>query len=113
VLRHNVPDAEIILWSRLQRSQLGGYKFRRQASVGRYVVDFYCPRKRLVVEVDGDSHFSDRAEQNDSVRTDYLESLGLRVVRFTNEDVRQRLSDVLDEILRVLGGLKTISLADS
>ena len=101
-LRNTIPESEVIVWSRLQRNRLGGYKFRRQASIGPYVVDFYCPREKLVVEIDGDSHFTGEAEVYDWDRTTYFESLGLRVVRFTNEDVRRRLPDVLEDILLAL-----------
>src|SRR3989344_7574936 len=99
-LRRQAPDAEIIMWSRLQHSQLGGHKFRRQASIDRYVVDFYCPRLRLVVEVDGDSHFTDEGEEYDQVRTEFLEALGLHILRFTNEEVYKNLPEVLGKILR-------------
>ena len=102
LLRNTAPETEVILWSRLQQRRLGGYKFRRQSGIGPYVVDFYCPKKRLVVEVDGDSHFTDEAEIYDRDRTDYFKSLGLRVVRFTNEEVRKRLPDVLEMILTAL-----------
>ena len=59
LLRNNAPLPEIMLWSRLKSKQLGGYKFRRQFSIGRYVVDFYCPILKLALEIDGDSHFID------------------------------------------------------
>ncbi|MGD0919462.1 MAG: DUF559 domain-containing protein [Thermodesulfobacteriota bacterium] len=57
ILRKNMPKAEVILWSRLKGKRLDGYKFRRQFSVAQFVVDFYCPRLKLAIEVDGDSHF--------------------------------------------------------
>lgn len=60
-----MPNEEIILWSRLKNRQLGGLRFRRQYSVGRYVVDFYCPEVRLVIEIDGDYHFTGEAKQYD------------------------------------------------
>lgn len=97
-LRHALPETELILWSKLKHSQLDGYKFRRQCSIGRYVVDFYCPTRRLVVELDGDSHFTDEAEAYDRIRNEYMRSLGLKVVRFTNTEVRENLSGVLQKI---------------
>ncbi|PIR86611.1 MAG: hypothetical protein COU11_04825 [Candidatus Harrisonbacteria bacterium CG10_big_fil_rev_8_21_14_0_10_49_15] len=102
LLRNSIPDPEVIMWSQLQQKRMRGYKFRRQASIDRYVVDFYCPREKLVIEIDGDSHFTDEAEQYDAERTKIFEALGLRVLRFTNEDVRQRLTVVLDTILEEL-----------
>ena len=97
-LRRNMPEAEIILWSHLQRKTLGGYKFRRQYGIGRYVADFYCPKLRLVIEIDGDSHFTDQAEEYDRQREAYIQSLGLKVVRFTNLEVRNNLNEVLQSI---------------
>lgn len=97
-LRHALPEAELILWSKLKHSQLDGLKFRRQASVSRYVVDFYCPTQRLVVELDGDSHFTDEAEAYDKIRNEYMRSLGLQILRFTNKEVWENLSGVLQKI---------------
>ncbi len=76
-------------------------KFRRQYSVGRYILDFYCPEARLAVEVDGDSHFGDGAERRDAVRQQYIESFGIAFVRCTNGDVYGNLEGVLEEIERV------------
>jgi very-short-patch-repair endonuclease len=56
-LRHSMPNADVILWQHLSRRQMHGYKFRRQYSIDHYVVDFYCPRLKLAIEVDGESHF--------------------------------------------------------
>lgn len=97
-LRHQIPESEVIMWSRLKNSQLTGFKFRRQTSIGRYVVDFFCPKAHLIIEVDGDSHFTDEAEAYDKVREEYLKSLGLTILRFTNLEVRTQLSDVLERI---------------
>lgn len=97
-----MPDAEKILWSRLQRKQFFGYRFRRQYGISRYVVDFYCPKAKLVIELDGDSHFNDTAERYDKVREDYIKALGLRVVRFRNDETRKQLMEVLETILNAL-----------
>jgi len=83
-LLKNRPAPEIILWTKLKRKQLNGLRFRRQYSVNRYVVDFYCPAKRLVIEIDGDSHFTNEAQKYDEQRSTYLKALGLSVLRFTN-----------------------------
>jgi very-short-patch-repair endonuclease len=63
-----MPDAEIILWSRLKQGQVLGYKFRRQFGIAGFVVDFYCPKLRLAIEVDGDTHFVGDAPQKDITR---------------------------------------------
>ncbi|MCI0479125.1 endonuclease domain-containing protein [Candidatus Uhrbacteria bacterium] len=87
-----------MLWSRLRCKQIEGVKFRRQFGIGRYVVDFYCPAFRIVIEVDGDSHFVGDAPRYDEERQRYIESLGLRVLRFTNDDVRENIEGVLEQI---------------
>ena len=90
-----MPAAEVILWSKLKGKQLGGYKFRRQCSVGSYLLDFYCPSKKIAIEVDGDNHFSRSAKRNDALRQDWIEGFGIRFLRFTNDEVRKNLDGVL------------------
>jgi very-short-patch-repair endonuclease len=77
-------------------------KFTRQKPVGLYIVDFYCSRERLVIEVDGDSHFEDAAERRDAVRSAALEAQGLRVMRFRNDEVRDSFEGVCQKILAAL-----------
>jgi len=101
-LRRDSPPAERLLWSRLRRKQLNGYKFRRQYGIEEYVVDFYCPEARLVVEIDGPTHFNDVAEQWDPVRQQGIEKLGITVLRFTNDEVYQNMDGVLTRILEQL-----------
>lgn len=96
-LRKQGVMAETILWSKLRNKNLG-YKFKRQFGIGKYIVDFYCPRKRLVIEIDGATHSTNREIINDSIRQKYLESLGLEVIRFTNNDIRENMSGVLSKI---------------
>ncbi len=102
-LRNQMTEAEKILWYYLRGKQLEGYKFRRQHSVGPYIVDFYCPRLKLVIEVDGDSHFQDEAIRYDRKRQRYIESFGLKFLRFTNLDIYENIDGVLEEILRFIG----------
>jgi very-short-patch-repair endonuclease len=101
-LRNNSTPAEQQLWSMLQHSNLGGYKFRRQHSVGSYILDFYCPSERLAIELDGDSHFTDNAMKYDRIRTEYLNALNIKVVRFLNTDVYDNLNAVCENILQNL-----------
>ncbi|KAA0894041.1 endonuclease domain-containing protein [Oryzomonas rubra] len=101
-LRNEATPAERELWNVLRHSNLGGYKFRRQQSVGRYIVDFYCPSERLAVELDGDSHFTDEAMEYDRERTAFLNSLTIRVLRFLNTDVHENLDAVSERILEEL-----------
>ena len=93
-----MPKAEIILWSKLKSKRLDGYKFRRQYSVGKFVIDFYCPRLKLAIELDGDSHFSEGSEESDKGRQDFIESFGISFLRFTNNDIYENLDEVLTAI---------------
>lgn len=99
LLRNNSTKAEILLWKRLQRRQLDGMKFRRQHSIGRYVVDFYCPDARLAVELDGTFHGSEKQAVKDSLKQDYIEGLGITILRFYNDDVLKNIEGVLTAIL--------------
>jgi len=92
-----------MLWSSLQRRQLAGKKFRRQVSIGPYIVDFYCPERRLVIELDGAAHFSPTVDEYEAARTRYLESEGLTVIRFENRELKEDIEAVLDRIRRELG----------
>ena len=103
-LRNNATPAERLLWGILQHSNLGGYKFRRQHSVGPYILDFYCPAAGLAIELDGDSHFTDDAVAYDQERTAYLNSLQITVLRFLNTDVYDNLAAVGDSILEEIKG---------
>ncbi|MFN6536423.1 MAG: endonuclease domain-containing protein [Nostoc sp. EkiNYC01] len=95
-MRREPTPAEKLLWQRLRHKQLLGFKFRRQQTIDRFIVDFYCSEARLVVEVDGEIH--DYSKEEDGIRQEFLESLGLRVVRFRNEDVVERMEGVLEDI---------------
>jgi very-short-patch-repair endonuclease len=101
-LRNSLTPAEAILWKNLQRSQLDGKRFRRQHSVGNYIVDFYCPECRLAVELDGEGHFNSMASQYDVQRTDFLNSLNIRLIRFESRMVFENLEGVLESIRRHL-----------
>ncbi len=97
-----MPLAEVLLWSRLKGKSLAGFKFRRQYSVGSYIIDFYCPEARLGVEVDGDSHFSGGRVEKDLLRGEAIESYGIRLLRFTNNDVYENVEAVLEKIAEYL-----------
>ena len=100
-LRHNLTAAEKILWEKIKKRQLGGMHFRRQHPYGIYVIDFFCDKANLAVEVDGDIHLF-KCEY-DRERTRYLESSGLKVLRFRNEEVETDIENVIDQILNCLG----------
>ena len=98
-LRNNSTSAEATLWKSLQRGQLNERKFRRQHSIENYIVDFYCPSEKLIVELDGAVHLNFSIQNYDYERNKRLESLGITVLRFENKDVFENLSYVLSEIV--------------
>jgi very-short-patch-repair endonuclease len=104
-LRRAQTSAEQRLWWLLRARQIAGAKFRRQHPFGPYVLDFFCAEKGLVVELDGDQHAQPDAERYDAGRTHYLESHGLRVLRFSNHEVLQETEAVLQRIYTVLNPL--------
>ena len=87
----------MILWGRL-KEDIANYKFRRQHPASNYIVDFYCHKLKLVIEVDGSIHSSEENHKLDEIRQKNIEKLGLIVFRFTNEDVRNKIENVLDKI---------------
>ena len=97
-LRNEGTAAEAALWTCLRKRQLLGKKFRRQQSIGPYIVDFYCPECRLVVELDGASHFDPAAEDYDVIRTNYIMAQGLKILRFENCHLLDDLEFVLERI---------------
>ena len=101
-LRSSMTDAEIALWAKLRRKQIYELPFYRQKILGNYIVDFYCPSARLVIEVDGGQHYTEDGAVSDSKRDAYLESIGLMVLRFSNLDVLGNMDGVVAEIVRHL-----------
>ncbi len=96
-LRTNMTDSEQRLWSRLRRRQMG-VQFYRQKPIGNFIVDFYAPAAGLVVEVDGSQHLEREQAEHDECRTVYLETRGLRVLRFDNREVLKSLDAVAQQI---------------
>ena len=98
-LRKKTSSSEKIVWTYLRRKQILDERFLRQFSVDYYVLDFYCPRLRLAIEIDGDSHFINQdAIDYDRERQDYIENLGITFLRFTNAQANQSNDDVMNEI---------------
>ncbi|MCL1463759.1 endonuclease domain-containing protein [Argonema galeatum] len=100
-MRREPTPAEQKLWEKLRNKQFLGYKFRRQHTIDRFIVDFYCGQAHLVVEVDGSVH--DYTQEEDAIRQEFLESLELRVIRFTNSEVLNSVEIVLEQIAVELG----------
>ena len=99
-LRNNPTQAEAFLWGYLKNNQFEGRKFRRQSSIKNYIVDFYCPEEKLVIELDADYHFDEKAIKEDEARTMKLQAEGLNVIRFENQEVLLNLDTVLSKIKR-------------
>ena len=103
-LRSNLTPAEATLWVALKNKQLGGRRFRRQFSVGNYILDFFCPSEKLAIELDGAYHFTVAGFEKDKERDHYLESKGIKVLRFENKYVFQHIEAVLEEIRKHFRG---------
>ncbi len=108
-LRKEMPRAEKILWSCLRKRFLTGFKFRRQHGLGPYIMDFYCPRAKLAIEIDGDSHYQPGAQPKDKARQKFIENQGIMVLRFTNYEIRDSLDEVVGIIERHCRSIPTPS----
>jgi len=97
-LRKNMTDAENRLWSKLRRKQLKGYQFYRQKTIGKYIVDFYCPKANLVIELDGGQHYSEAGKEKDRTRDEALIEMGIEVLRFSDRDVFENIGGVMERI---------------
>lgn len=90
--------AEQLIWSKIRRKQIGDVQFYRQKNVGHYIVDFYCPKGKLIIEIDGGQHYEKEGMKKDRKRDDYLQGLGLKVLRFSDIDVLKNINGVLERI---------------
>ena len=97
-----MTPAETQLWNSLKNRQLYGKKFRRQHGIGPYVVDFFCPAERLIIELDGEGHNSPQNREYDAQRQEYLHKLGFSVLRFENKQVFEDIDNVLTCICNVM-----------
>ncbi len=101
-LRDNQTSAEALLWNRLSKSQLCGFRFKRQQPISGFIADFYCHASKLVIEVDGSVHNIEAQKEYDRNRTVELENLGLTVIRFTNSEIMNELETILEKIKKHL-----------
>jgi very-short-patch-repair endonuclease len=101
-LRDDLTDAEVVLWSRLSRKQLFGYRFQRQYPIGSFIADFACREARLVIELDGATHSTPDEQEYDARREAFITSQGWTAVRFWNAEIYDNLRGVLDSILQRL-----------
>ncbi len=108
-LRQTATDAESLLWSLLRSRQIAGAKFRRQHLFAGYILDFYCHEANLAIEVDGGGHYEDHKIQYDEKRTKILEGHGIKVIRFTNDQVLIETESVVQAILDSIESQRTPS----
>jgi very-short-patch-repair endonuclease len=104
-LRNNSTLAETILWKHIKGRQLNGRKFRRQHSVGFYILDFYCTEEKLAIELDGAPHYTPEGMARDEKRTQYLNTLNIKVLRFENNLILNNTAFVLAEIKKHLSSV--------
>ncbi len=101
-----MPQAEILLWRRLKGKQVKGFKFRRQFSVGKYVIDFYNTTLKLAIEADGDTHSTVEEIEYDRIRQNEIENFGIRFLRFRNEEIFNNLDEVIMKIEETITAMK-------
>jgi very-short-patch-repair endonuclease len=97
-LRNNSTLGEILLWQQIKGRKIQGYQFNRQKPIGNYIVDFFCKKLNLIIEVDGETHFYDGAQEKDEKRQKELEALGLFFLRFDDLEVKQNIEAVVIKI---------------
>ena len=97
-LRSNMTDAERLVWSKIRKKQIADAQFYRQKNIGNYIVDLYCPKGNLVIEIDGSQHYEKEGMKKDRKRDNYLQSLDLTVLRFSDIDVLRNINGVLERI---------------
>ena len=97
-LRVKQTEAEKILWQKLRNRQINGFKFFRQYSIGKYIADFYCSELRLVIELDGSQHYEENVFEYDKIREEFMKSLDIKTIRFSNLDVFKRVDEVMERV---------------
>lgn len=96
-LKINMTEPEKLLWSHIRRDVLG-VRFRRQYGIGNYIADFYCPKLKLVIELDGSQHYTKEGLEYDKIRENYMSEFGIKTIRFSNFDVMRNIEGVLELI---------------
>ena len=97
-LRKNMTDTEKFLWYRIRKGQCKNYQFYRQRPIGNYIVDFYCPKGKIILELDGGQHYTPEGTKRDIKRDDYFKKLGLKVLRFSDREILENIEGVLEKI---------------
>ncbi len=102
-LRNNQTETELILWNVLKDYKLNGFKFRRQHPISNYIADFYCHKAKLIIEIDGEYHNNKEQIIKDKERTAYFTEIGLKEIRFSNQQILFQIENVLNEIDNIIG----------
>jgi len=100
-LRKNMTDSEKLLWSKLRKKQILGIQFYRQKPIANFIIDFYAPKAKLAIEIDGSQHLETNHRKKDEERDRYLETLGILVLRFNSREVLKNIDGVVEKIFRV------------
>ena len=93
-----MTDAEKLLWLRLRARQLKGRQFYRQRIIGNYIVDFYCPKANLIIEIDGGQHYTEEGIKKDKMRDKYMREQGYKILRFSDREILENLAGVIEKI---------------
>jgi len=107
-LRSNMTDAERLIWSKIRRKQIGDLQFYRQKNISHYIVDFYCPKGKLIVEIDGGQHYESDGMKKDRERDRYLQQLGFAVLHFSDIEVLKNIDGVVERIYEHLKSSLTL-----
>jgi very-short-patch-repair endonuclease len=102
--RKNPTPAESVLWEQLRAKKFLNLKFYRQYGIGEYIADFYCPEKKLVIEIDGLRHYTTDGLSYDKIREEFMKSLEITTLRFSNHDIEQNMENVLIQIRKTIDG---------
>ncbi len=98
-LRNDATPTEVKFWARIRRKQLKGLQFYRQKPLGKYVVDFCCPTKKLIIEIDGGQHYSEEGKNQNQKRDEDLKNLGFKTLRFSSTDITKNIDAVMEKLL--------------
>ena len=97
-----MTDAERLFWMKVRKKQLKGHQFYRQKNLGIYIVDFYCPSAKLIIEIDGGQHYSENGIIKDKIRDTYLNNLGFEVLRYSDNEILTNINGILEHLFEYL-----------
>jgi len=98
-LRNNSTLSEVLFWNEVKGKRINGFQFLRQMPIGNFIIDFYCPKLRLAIEIDGDSHGFDEAIQRDKHKEKYLSKLGIHLIRYDDNELKSNIQGTIDHLI--------------